>query len=122
MWIYMKDGFFSVIQHPSSKKHVLIRARVKGDLEKVFPEVGGSVEVTPDSDYRFRVPLSKSTFAAKLGEHALMIDYNNFKNAINDKERREYWYEQVWDTMVMMQDHLATMDEALEATKTAQKV
>lgn len=123
MWIYMKDGFFSVIEHPDSKKHVLVRARVKGDIEKVFGNcTTGSVQFTPDSDYRFRAAVSKAKFGSVLLSQSQLINYKNFKNAINDKERREYWYEQVWDTMVMMQDNLATMDEALEATKTAQKV
>lgn len=110
MWIFLKGGFFSVIEHPDSKKHVLIRARVKGDIEKVFPDAGGA-EMTEDSDYRFRAPLPKASLAAALANQATLINYKNFKNAINDKERREYWYEEVWNTMANMQDHLATLED-----------
>lgn len=110
MWIFLKDGFFSVIEHPDSKKHVVIRARVKGDIEKVFPENGG-VEMTEDSDYRFRAPMTKDRFASHIAQQATLINYKNFKNSINDKERREYWYEEVWNTMANMQDHLATLED-----------
>lgn len=112
MWIYLKDGFFSIVEHEKSNRHVVVRARVKGDLEKVFN--GSFVEgptFTPDADYRFRATIEKSSFAKVLAGQAAMIGYKNFKAAINDKERREYWYGRVWDDMSNMQEHLSMMEE-----------
>ena len=105
MWIYLKEGFFSIVEHPENKKYFLVRARAKGDIEKVFPDA--QVQHTPDSDYAYRAPFIKGEAIAALAQKMSLINYKNFKDAIDDKDRREYWYNRVWDDMAMMQEHLA---------------
>jgi hypothetical protein len=45
VWIFTKQGFLSIKQHNDDPKKLLIRARVNGDLEKIFP--GCKVTKTP---------------------------------------------------------------------------
>ena len=36
MWIQFNNAFLSIVENREKKKELLVRARVKGDIEKVF--------------------------------------------------------------------------------------
>ncbi len=99
MWVFLNDAFFSIVQHREDADTVVVRARVKGDLEKAF---GARHEVVEGdkSDYRFRMFLNKEYVSNVLKEKVLSIDYDNFKDSINKKDtnRKSYYYE-VWRVM-----------------------
>jgi hypothetical protein len=99
MWIFLNDAFFSIVADNVDPEFVVVRARVRDDLEKTF---GHDIEVIEmdDSDYRFRTWLEKIYVAEVIGERILDIDYTNFKSSISkeDKDRSNY-YLRVWAIM-----------------------
>jgi hypothetical protein len=102
MWVFTKHGFFSIVQDKENENIVIIRARVKGDIEKQLPEA--RVEEDAGSDYRFRARLPKPVAAIWLKQMAEEIDYTNYKAAVNmvDPRRSEY-YGMVWAIMADLQ-------------------
>ena len=60
MWIASKNGFFSIVQNRDNKDGVLVRSRVKKDLEEIFPTE--RILHTPGGDYHWRVYATKKEF------------------------------------------------------------
>lgn len=102
MWIYTEAGFYSIVEDRETPGLLLVRARVKGDIERLWPKA--KVEHTPESDYAFRARIPRSTVSKVLAQETKDIDYNNFKDRVyhQDKERA-YWYGRVWSIMTCMQ-------------------
>jgi len=113
MWICLNDGFFSIIAECNSDK-LLVRARLAGDIERVFAEPmkaeGATITVTPDRDYRFRAVLSRQAVAGVLSARAQGIDYNNFKDSVDDEILHEM-YEDFWDVARTAQQASASTRE-----------
>ena len=38
MWIQFNNAFLSIVENRDNKLELLVRARIKGDIEKIFPE------------------------------------------------------------------------------------
>lgn len=93
MWLVTKDGFFSAVEHREHRDCVLVRARVRADLERAFP--GMTVEVMEKADYPYRILIGKGAWAAYCAAAAVGVDYPNFKAAITD-QRRHNVYLSVW--------------------------
>jgi len=106
MWLFSEKGFVSIVQ-TTNTGFLTVRARVKGDIEKMFP--GVKVIVTPSADYRFRAEVSRGTVAAVLENLALKIDYDNFKNRVakHDPNRAHTAYMDVWKAMLDLQSERA---------------
>lgn len=104
MWIFAKGGFLSIVQHQDRPNMLMVRGRVKGDIERHFP--GVRVKRTDDADYLYRAVLPKHRVAARLFDLATEIDYDKFKPAVQDK-RREAYYFSIWDTSYEMQQELS---------------
>ena len=106
MWIFCKLGFFSAVEHRERPDNLLIRARFKGDLERLIGAMtkeerelicgNPKVEITPDADYRYRMECPKIWFSEVLREQAEEIDYDNFKNAVHEGTARDGAYMDVW--------------------------
>jgi hypothetical protein len=101
MWIFLSDSFLSVVQHKDDVSKLLVRARLKGDIERAFP--GVTAEETPIADYRYRAIVPREKFAARLAALADGIDYTNFKKSVRDEARHEA-YMNVWGIMLREQD------------------
>jgi len=101
MWLFGKKGFFSIVQHKDDPKALIVRARVKGDIEKYWPDA--TIERNEEFDYLYRANLPREKVAPAISQMAKDIDYTNFKASIADK-RRSHWYFHVWDTMCRMQE------------------
>ena len=109
MWIFCKLGFFSAVQHRNKPDVLLVRARIKGDLERLIGAMtkeerellcgNPKVEITPNADYRYRTEIPKVVFAELVRETAEEIDYDNFKNAAHDGTVRDEAYMDVWRAM-----------------------
>ena len=39
MWVIMNQSYFSVVKDRNKENHLLVRARVQGDIERLFPKV-----------------------------------------------------------------------------------
>ncbi len=105
MWIFLNDAFFSIVEDHKNPLRFAVRARHKGDLEKVFLVSPKAVLETPQNDYRFRVFLPKDIVIKRLTREMEMINYGNFKDSMdpNDKARKAA-YNRVWCAMYDWQD------------------
>jgi len=96
MWIFANDAFVSIVKHTGGPGLFMVRARIAGDLERLFP--GAEVVETPDADYRYRVTLPAYLVADVIREQVAGIDYPNFKGSVRDDERHRV-YSSVWSVM-----------------------
>jgi hypothetical protein len=103
MWIFTQSGFLSIVEDKADPELLLVRARVKGDIEKHFRDA--IVFSTPDHDYAYRSRLSRREVADVIAETILNVQYDNFKASVKD-HRRGGWYSRVWSVMAEMQSEL----------------
>lgn len=101
MWLFCKHGFFSAVRHVDKPDTIHLRARFRGDLERLFAAhgVAAPVSETPANDYRFRADLPKADWSRIVAAEADAIDYANFKNAVHDGTIRDRAYMNVWCDM-----------------------
>jgi len=110
MWICLNDAFFSVVTDRNNDKRVVVRARVKGHIEQVFPITKPlvnkspkiKVEETPNADYRFRAYLPREYVADVIHQELMDIDYPNFKDSVEDDHLHDA-YSSFWHTMFHLQ-------------------
>lgn len=98
MWLFCKSGFFSAVRHASKPETVHVRARFKGDLERLCAAHGlaPDVQETPWGDYRFRMDFPTIDWSWLVAEEAMDIDYTNFKAAVHDGTVRDEAYLGAW--------------------------
>ncbi len=103
MWLVTSIGFFSVVAHRDDRHTVVVRARARGDLEALRKRYLPDLEIaeTEDGDYRFRALLERSEWEHAAQRLAADIDYDNFKNAVAERQgtERAYIYGRVWSTL-----------------------
>lgn len=99
MWICLNNAFFSIVSKDCGEDELLVRARRPGDIEKIF---GMKAKVTNDGDYHYRCVMKKEVIIAALAGEILTIDYDNFKNSVEDVALHQA-YEEVWRDMVAIQ-------------------
>uniref|UniRef100_A0A832A7A7 Uncharacterized protein n=1 Tax=Desulfacinum infernum TaxID=35837 RepID=A0A832A7A7_9BACT len=83
MWIFTEDSFLSVVRHRDDPERLLVRARIREDLERFCRMAGldnGEIHETPEADYRFRVEVPEETFINFMVQTIKFLDYDNFKN------------------------------------------
>jgi hypothetical protein len=105
MWIYTKRGFYSIVQDRRDDRLLIVRARVRGDLETLFPRA--PIQEGDRSDYRFRCWAWRSQAIPAIAKEIENIDYPSYKDAIVDPERRGHSYFNVWAEMAALQERLA---------------
>lgn len=96
MWIFMSDEFFSVVAHRGDNRKLLVRARAKGDIERVFPSA--QVVEGAGTDYRFRAVIPRGVVAQAMSDAVHGIDYDNFKDSVAEPMRHEA-YMDAWAVM-----------------------
>lgn len=112
MWLFLKNGFFSVVQHRTDDGLLVARARHRDDADWLAqslnlndaPDAAGyAVIVSFASDYPFRVIVKREVFARFLASQAWGLDYDNFKNAAAAVDpARSPIYHDVWATMTRL--------------------
>lgn len=86
MWIMVPSvGFLSIVAHRDDDRMLLVRGRVKEDVDRFATKVHESicVEVDIDADYPYRFVAKKGDVASAI--HTLVltaITYDNFKNEV----------------------------------------
>jgi hypothetical protein len=105
MWIFAKNGFLSIKQHDRQPKLLVVRGRVKGDIERLMSIPARQVIEDAAADYRFRAFLDRDRVADRIAEHVRGIRYEKFKSSITDKRRAAYYFS-VWDSCYLMQEQL----------------
>ena len=103
MWIFAQSAFLSIVEDKEDDDLLLVRARVKGDIENHFRNA--IVFNTPDHDYAYRARLSREEVADAVARMALDIKYSNFKQSVRDNKRSGF-YAQIWNILWDMQKAL----------------
>ena len=107
MWLVTTRGFYSVVENHDDPDGLLVRARVRGDLESLADLIRGlEVEETPDRDYRFRASVARDAWGIAAGELGREIDYPNFKDAVAERQgsSRAHVYSGVWGILLELQE------------------
>lgn len=106
MWLVTTQGFYSVVAHRERPGRLLIRARVREDLEALRAQIP---EIAPyedrEADYRWRAEVSVEEWRDALIVLARGIDYDNFKDAVAERQgfEREAVYHRVWSELLRLQ-------------------
>jgi hypothetical protein len=100
MWICLNDAFLSIVAKDCPPDHLLVRARRKGDIERVFP--GVVARESRHTDYRWRAAVPRERVAQAIAERLLSIDYDNFKDSVADRALHDA-YARVWGVMYGLQ-------------------
>ena len=101
MWVCLNSGFISIVHKDCKSDELMVRARRKGDIEKVFPGVIG--KKTQGTDYAFRAVVSREAVAQMLTDQVFNMDYSNFKNSVWDNALHSV-YSSVWSIIGRLQD------------------
>ena len=101
MWIFLPKSFISVVQKPGDTDTLTVRARIKGDIESVFPQA--KVVVNQGTDYKYRARVPRAAVAQVLHDQVMNLDWSNFKGAVKAKKRHDA-YMNVWSAMYAVQD------------------
>jgi len=94
VWLFTKYGFFSAVcarqgegcrLSPVDRSKIAIRSRYKQHLESLktrFADLIGDAEIRafPNSDYEYRIFVSKPSWALIASALAAEVDYDNFKS------------------------------------------
>jgi hypothetical protein len=84
-----------------ARDELLVRARRKGDIEKLFPKA--KVRRDPRADYLFRAPVKKTEIAAALANEVNRVTYSNFKDSVKDDDLHTA-YLKTWSALGSVQD------------------
>lgn len=101
MWIFFSDAMLSIVRKPDDRDTLTVRARIKGDIEAVFPEA--TVIEGAGTDYRFRAKVPREAVATALFDRAMGLNASNFKASVADRLRHDA-YMDVWDVMYRYQE------------------
>ena len=82
MWLFTKQGFYSIVRKADGLWHV--RARARKDLENLNRLAGTdhAIHRSADADYRWRLVVPGAEARALIGKLADDIDYANFKGVV----------------------------------------
>lgn len=101
MWVVLNDSFLSIVADKNDPAKLLVRARVAGDIERVFPDA--KVTRTLERDYAFRASVERSHVALRLSSRIGAINYTNFKDSVSEDWRHNA-YLRIWRTMYQVQE------------------
>ncbi len=102
MWLLAPRGFFSIVSDGTDPDRVLVRTRVRSDLEALedlLPDLG----ITHDAsrDYAFRARVLNADWNRAASALAEEIDYGNFKDTVAGRQgyERARLYGAVWSVL-----------------------
>ena len=102
MWIVLNKSFLSIVKNRNNDSELLVRARVKGDIEKVFENA--DVFEDMNADYRYRSYITREVVSRVIYNELLKIDYDNFKSSVPKNEpQRAHAYMNVWSALSKLQ-------------------
>ncbi len=105
----MPDAFVSISEHAEEPRLLVVRARIQGDIERVFPEA--QVMETPSEDYRYRASIYRERVAQVMSNRVHHVDYLSVSGSIEDPER---WSTYVGVLTAMQEEQQRRMDRTLE--------
>ena len=98
MWIFLPNSMLSIVQKPGDAEAgtLTVRARIAGDIERVFPDA--KVIEGGGTDYAFRATIPRELVAQAMHDQVMGVSYSNFKSTVKDRQRHEA-YLKVWSAM-----------------------
>jgi hypothetical protein len=102
MWVLLNDCFFSIVAKDCARDEVLVRARRKGDIEKVFTKA--KVKRNDKADYLYRARVKKAAVVEALKGEVDRIAYGNFKSSVQDHKLHAA-YTRVWSALGPLQEN-----------------
>lgn len=103
MWVITEDGMFSAVAHADDDDLIVVRTRVKADVEGLHAwlrTLGAPSEVITyaSSDYPWRTITTRWGWAEYVRNAAEAIDYGNFKDRVKEVQgpERSSLYSRVW--------------------------
>ncbi len=105
MWVFLPDAHLSIVQSDAESRVLQVRARFRGDIERVFPEADVAEDET--SDYRFCASLARDRVAHALFNKVSHLHYASLVEEVPIEEdvRREA-YTAVWARLAEEQARL----------------
>lgn len=103
MWICLNDSFLSIVAHRDEPGSLLVRSRVAGHIEAVFP--GVETSVTREADYAFRAVVPREAVAEAIRRRVEGIAYPNFKASVRSSALHDA-YMAFWSVMHRLQQQL----------------
>jgi hypothetical protein len=94
MWLFLNNAALSIVAHRDEPDCLLVRARVAGDIERIFPSA--EVHEMLEADYRYRANVRREEVAARIAQSIATIDYDNFKNSCGTARHNAYM--EVWES------------------------
>ena len=102
MWIVLNKSFLSIVKNRNNENELLVRARIEGDIERVFDNANIFQDLK--ADYKYRSYISRNDVANAISKELLNIDYDNFKNSVSkDDTLRISAYMNVWNALYKIQ-------------------
>ena len=77
MWVMLNNAFLSIVENRNNKSELLVRARIKGDLERVFTNVDTFEDEA--ADYKYRAFIERGVVEKVIASKVAGINYSNFK-------------------------------------------
>jgi len=96
MLIFTRNAFVSIVDHSSDDRFLIVRGRISGDIESLFPEA--EVFERPGSDFRYQASVTRDRVAHRIASVVKDIHYEAFEASVEDGDRRQA-YLQVWSAM-----------------------
>lgn len=113
MWITLNDAFLSIVQKPGDTDTLTVRARIKGDIERVFP--GIDVETGGGTDYAYRARVPRDLVANTMAAEVMRVDYSNFKSSVQEGHRHDA-YMGLWNVMYRYQQSMAPKQKGRQSS------
>ena len=101
MWICTSSSFLSIVADRANKDRLLVRARIAGHIEAVFPEAEVFSKI--GSDYEFRSFIPREEVMQVIAKQVGDIKYDNFKNSVKNHALHNA-YLGFWSIMVTLQE------------------
>jgi hypothetical protein len=126
MWIVTDRGFFSFVVDRKDPSQLWLRARVREDLARNFPDA--EIIEKPGSDYVFRAKVSKEAVAARMAQMIMEADIQgHFKDvaikrsAVPEHGSRSAAMYAFWTAMAALQPYAPYSKVKRSAVKTTWK-
>ncbi len=87
MWLFVSDGFLSIVAHRDYSDHLLVRSRHPDHIEALFSDA--EIIFMPSADYPYRAVLPRQVVQLAVNDYFAHMRYDNFKNSILDYDYHE---------------------------------
>lgn len=109
MWVFTQDGFISAVDNGHVPGKLTVRARDRESLSLLSDITGEEIHKMQQTDYPYRVFVTREQFSNFLTAHVETMDYRNFKSRVYATRGDKYAHacSDVWGTMLSMTDEEA---------------